>query len=513
MTALSVQNLTLSAQRVVLVKDVSFAIARGEIMALVGESGSGKTLTALSVMGLLPEAIRKSGTVTPDYAKSRGLKTGMIFQEPMTSLNPLHTLGKQIGEAIRIHHGELGKSAVRMRVLALLDKVGLGHFKDRLGSYPHQLSGGERQRVMIAMAIANDPELLIADEPTTALDVTIQAQILALIQELRAKSGMAVLLITHDLSLVRRVADRVAIMSQGEIVEEGATAEIFRKPEHPYTKKLLASEPGNAPALAECKAEMLVECRGLSVAYFTSRGMLSWRKTTHPILTGINLGVSIGETLGVVGESGSGKTSLALALLRLIPSTGVIRFNGMPIESLSKGEIRPLRRSMQIVFQDPFSSLNPRMPVEAIVREGLDLHEPNLAEAEKQARLGAILQEVGLSPDARVRYPHEFSGGQRQRISIARALILNPKFLILDEPTSALDLSVQAQILGLLRNLQKKYGLTYIFISHDLRVVRAISHCILVLKKGHVVEYGEVNQVFDNPKAEYTRALIKAAML
>jgi microcin C transport system ATP-binding protein len=366
---------------------------------------------------------------------------------------------------------------------------------------------------MIAMAIANNPALLIADEPTTALDVTIQAQILALIQDLRARSGMAVLLITHDLPLVKRVADRVAIMSQGEIVEQGATAEIFAAPKHLYTRRLLASEPGQAPAYPEGVSKALMECTRLTIAFQASTHLLSWKKTSKTVLSDVSLSVPTGTTLGVVGESGSGKTTLALALLRLIPSSGGIRFDGAAIEGLKGKDLRRRRRDMQMVFQDPFSSLNPRMLVGDIIREGLDVHEAGAPEKEKQARLEAILKEVGLGPETKQRYPHEFSGGQRQRISIARALILKPRLLILDEPTSALDLSVQAQILELLAGLQRKYQLTYIFISHDLRVIRAISHHILVLQKGQVVESGPAQEIFEHPRESYTQALLKAALL
>lgn len=512
MNALTVKNLTIKVGNVPLVSDVSFAIGKGEIMALVGESGSGKTLTALSVMGLLPDALQQSGEMMPDYRLARGRDAGMIFQEPMTSLNPLHTIGKQIREAIRIYHRELSKEQVHERVCDLLDKVGLAGFKTRLDAYPHQLSGGERQRVMIAMAIANNPALLIADEPTTALDVTIQAQIMTLIMELRSMLGMAVLLITHDLTLVKRIADKVAIMSKGEIVESGQTAEVYAHPKHSYTKHLLASEPGKAP-LPATNGKTLLECEKLSVAFPGTQTLFSFKKNEKIVLQDISFTLKQGMTLGVVGESGSGKTSLALALLRLIPSDGRIRFDGRDIQELSGKLLRDKRRDMQMIFQDPFSSLNPRMTVGAIIREGLDVHARHLSEKEKVAQLDALLQEVGLIPESKDRYPHEFSGGQRQRISIARALILKPRLLILDEPTSALDLSVQAQILTLLQALQKKYNLTYIFISHDLRVVRAISHHILVLRQGHIVETGEAQQIFEHPTQDYTRALLKAAML
>jgi microcin C transport system ATP-binding protein len=514
MSVLGIKGLTVSAGAKTLVRDVSLNVEQGEIFALVGESGSGKTLTALSVMGLLPAGLRMSVEIKvgPGGSFLRGKDAAMIFQEPMTSLNPLHTIGRQIGEAIRIHN-QMTPPQVRERVLELLDKVGLGAFKARLDAYPHQLSGGERQRVMIAMAIANNPMLLIADEPTTALDVTIQAQILALIDELRKSLHMAVLLITHDLPLVRRIADRVGIMSRAEIVETGRTAEVFASPQHPYTRSLLASQPGKAPAPAKRNGETLMECKGLSITFTGRKGILSFGKVEKTVIEDISFSIPSGTTLGVVGESGSGKTSLALALLRLIPSKGEIRLAGAPIEALSGAALRARRRDMQIVFQDPYSSLNPRMTAGAIITEGLGVHAPGMKRAEKQAALETVLREVGLEPEVAERYAHEFSGGQRQRISIARALILKPRLLILDEPTSALDLSVQAQVLELLKGLQQKYGLTYIFISHDLRVVRAISHRILVLQHGRMVETGEARQILEAPKEDYTRALVKAALL
>ncbi len=512
MSIISVSNLQIDAD-VALVKGVSFEIKKGEILALVGESGSGKTLTALSVMGLLPAGLQQSGKIVFEQGRIpiRGRDMGMIFQEPMTSLNPLHTLGKQIGEAVRIHDKTISKSRLNARVLELLDAVGLGHFSARLNAYPHQLSGGERQRVMIAMAIANNPALLIADEPTTALDVTIQAQILTLLKELQSKLGMSVLLITHDLTIVRRIAGRVAIMAQGEIVETGVTTDIFKNPQHSYTKHLLASEPKSAPGAQSVNAQALLECSDLSVAYPKAQPFFTLKKTYQTVLNQVSFLVPEGSTLGIVGESGSGKTTLALALLRLAPSTGKIVFAGMAIDGLQGRDLRAKRRDMQIVFQDPYGSLNPRMTIDSIIREGLDVHEPAASVTEREARVKVILQEVGLTPDMGQRYPHEFSGGQRQRISIARALILKPKLIILDEPTSALDLSVQAQILALLKDLQQKHGLTYIFISHDLRTIRSISHHILVLQKGEVVETGSAEQIFTAPKAEYTRQLLEAA--
>ena len=522
MTLLTVKNLSITAESE-LVKHISFDVKKSEIVAIVGESGSGKTLTALGIMGLLPAGLAPTGEIrfggrgtrNEDNKKNlalRGKDIAMIFQEPMTSLNPLHTIGKQIGEAVQIHHPEMSKSHIRERVLELLGQVGLEHFKDRLNAWPHQLSGGERQRVMIAMAIANDPALLVADEPTTALDVTIQAQILALLKSLQQKTGMSVLLITHDLTLVRRIADRVIIMSQGEIVESGNTADIFKSPTHAYTQKLLASEPKTSPAPAPANAKMLMRCKDLSVAFPVGDKLLGRQKVYKTVLEHISLSVAQGSTLGIVGESGSGKTSLALALLRLTASTGSIEFEGARIDTLTGKHLRELRKHMQIVFQDPYGSLNPRMNIGSIVREGLDVHDTIDSDSVKEARVDLILKEVGLTPDMKERYPHEFSGGQRQRISIARALILKPRLIILDEPTSALDMTVQLQILDLLKSLQQKYGLAYIFISHDLRTVRAISHHILVLQKGRVVESGAAGQIFTAPKQAYTKALLAAAM-
>lgn len=513
MTLLTVSNLNVNAA-VPLVKNVSFTMQEGEMLALVGESGSGKTLTALSIMGLLPSGLSHTGTITlKDRGQPvKGLDTGMIFQEPMTSLNPLHTIAKQVGEMIEIHNPLLKAAQIVARTQELLDQVGLSHFKERLDAFPHQLSGGERQRVMIAMAIANHPKLLIADEPTTALDVTIQAQILDLLAKLCRELHMSVLLITHDLSIVRRVAGHVAIMSQGELVEQGKTAEIFAAPKHPYTQKLLAAEPqSQAPALP-ANTPALMECSGLGVSFSVNKKLLSWKTATRNVLQDVTVSVPKGGTLGVVGESGSGKTTLALALLRLAPSSGKILFAGNQLDGLTGQALRAHRRDMQIVFQDPYASLNPRMMIGEVIAEGLGVHESGLSEAEKMQRVDAILQEVGLTPEMKERYPHQFSGGQRQRISIARALVLKPKLIVLDEPTSALDVSVQAQILKLLRDLQAKYGLSYIFISHDLRVVRAMSHRIIVLKGGHVVEAGETASIFANPQADYTRTLLASAL-
>ncbi len=505
------------------VKHVSFDIGRAETVALVGESGSGKTVTALSVLKLLPypSASHPSGKIwfkgqnlmslrEAALRAIRGNKISMIFQEPMTSLNPLHTVEQQVGEVLKIHRG-LSDRAARERVLDLLDKVGIDDPKGRLASYPHQLSGGQRQRVMIAMALANEPDLLIADEPTTALDVTIQAQILALLAKLKDEFHMAMLLITHDLGIVRKMADRVCVMNNGEIVERGATPQIFASPQHPYTKHLLASEPKGAPPAANAKAQTILEAKDLKVWFPIKRGFLRSIVGYIKAVDGIDLAVKEGQTLGVVGESGSGKTTLGLALLRLVSSDGPIVYLGNRIDSYDSKRMRPLRRHMQIVFQDPYGSLSPRLSVGQIIEEGLVIQNPGLSQDERNARVARALKEVGLDPAWRDRYPHEFSGGQRQRIAIARALVLEPKFLILDEPTSALDVSVQAQIVDLLRELQKKHKLAYLFISHDLKVVRALANSIIVLRHGKVVEQGPARTVFAEPKTDYTKALLAAA--
>ena len=505
------------------VKHVSFYIGRAETVALVGESGSGKTVTALSILKLLPypSASHPSGKIwfkgenlmsLRDAAlrSIRGNNISMIFQEPMTSLNPLHTIEQQVGEVLKIHRG-LSDRAARERVLDLLDKVGIDDPKGRLASYPHQLSGGQRQRVMIAMALANEPDLLIADEPTTALDVTIQAQILALLAKLKDEFHMAMLLITHDLGIVRKMADRVCVMNNGEIVERGATQQIFASPQRPYTKHLLASEPKGAPPAANAKAQTILEAKDLKVWFPIKRGFLRSIVGYIKAVDGIDLAVKEGQTLGVVGESGSGKTTLGLALLRLVSSDGPIVYLGNRIDSYDSKRMRPLRRHMQIVFQDPYGSLSPRLSVGQIIEEGLVIQNPGLSQDERNARVAQALKEVGLDPAWRDRYPHEFSGGQRQRIAIARALVLEPKFLILDEPTSALDVSVQAQIVDLLRELQKKHKLAYLFISHDLKVVRALANSIIVLRHGKVVEQGPARTVFAEPKTDYTKALLAAA--
>jgi microcin C transport system ATP-binding protein len=505
------------------VRDVSFDIGEGETVALVGESGSGKTVTALSILRLLPypAASHPSGRILfkgedllamPDAAlrEIRGNKISMIFQEPMTSLNPLHTIEQQIAEVLKIHRGMSDKAA-RARVLDLLQKVGIDDPRGRLRSYPHQLSGGQRQRVMIAMALANEPDLLIADEPTTALDVTIQAQILELLLQLKSEFNMAMLLITHDLGIVRKMADRVCVMNNGEIVERGATGDIFAKPKHAYTKHLIASEPKGSPPPADAKAKTILETKNLRVWFPIRRGFL--RRTVGYIkaVDGIDLAVKEGQTLGVVGESGSGKTTLGLAVLRLVSSQGPIVYLGDRIDTYDSKRMRPLRRDMQIVFQDPYGSLSPRLSVGQIIEEGLTIQNRGLSRAERDERVARALTEVGLDPAMRDRYPHEFSGGQRQRIAIARALVLEPKFLILDEPTSALDVSVQAQIVDLLRELQRRHRLAYLFISHDLKVVRALANSIVVLRHGKVVEQGPAQTVFAAPKTDYTKALLAAA--
>ena len=505
------------------VKHVSFDISRAETVALVGESGSGKTVTALSILKLLPypSASHPSGKIwfkgenlmtlrDSGLRTIRGNKISMIFQEPMTSLNPLHTIEQQVGEVLKIHRG-LSDRAARARVLDLLDKVGIDDPEGRLASYPHQLSGGQRQRVMIAMALANEPDLLIADEPTTALDVTIQAQILDLLAKHKDEFHLAMLLITHDLGIVRKMADRVCVMNSGEIVERGRAQQIFASPQHPYTKHLLASEPKGAPPPANAKAVTILEAKDLKVWFPIKRGFLRSIVGYIKAVDGIDLAVKEGQTLGVVGESGSGKTTLGLALLRLVSSEGPIVYLGNRIDSYDSKRMRPLRRHMQIVFQDPYGSLSPRLSVGQIIEEGLVIQNHGLSQDERNARVARALKEVGLDPAWRDRYPHEFSGGQRQRIAIARALVLEPKFLILDEPTSALDVSVQAQIVDLLRELQKKHKLAYLFISHDLKVVRALANSIIVLRHGKVVEQGPARTVFAKPKTDYTKALLAAA--
>lgn len=502
---------------------ISFSIRRGECVALVGESGSGKSVSALSVLRLLPYptashpsgSVRFNGhdllTMREDEIRTiRGKDISIIFQEPMTSLNPLHTVGAQIGEILALHGGPRGERA-KPRIIELLRQVGIPDPQTRLDSYPHQLSGGQRQRVMIAMALANEPDLLIADEPTTALDVTVQAQILKLLADIRARLGMSLLFITHDLGIVRRIADTVCVMHQGKIVESGPVEEVFTAPKHPYTRALLAAEPKPDPAPPRPAEPVVVQADDLKVWFPIKRGFL--RRTVGQIkaVDGVSVAIRKGETLGVVGESGSGKTTLGLALLRLISSDGPIVFLGKNIQGLRFKEMRPIRRDMQIVFQDPFGSLSPRMSVGDIVAEGLSVHQPGLDDDAREARVVAALKEVGLDPQTRFRYPHEFSGGQRQRISIARAVVLEPSFIVLDEPTSALDMLFQAQMVDLLRELQRRRDLTYLFISHDLRVVASLASHLIVMREGKVVEEGAAATLFKAPKSDYTRALFAAA--
>ncbi|MGY4475995.1 ABC transporter ATP-binding protein [Bradyrhizobium sp. USDA 3364] len=520
---LDVSDLSVAFGRSVAVDGISFSIKRGECVALVGESGSGKSVSALSVLKLLPypTASHPTGAIhfrgrdlltasDQEMREVRGNDISIIFQEPMTSLNPLQTVETQIGEILSLHKGVSG-SAARARTLQLLGQVGIPEPETRLKSYPHQLSGGQRQRVMIAMALANEPDLLIADEPTTALDVTVQAQILALLAEIRARLGMSLLFITHDLGIVRRIADTVCVMNNGKIVEQGPVEQVFTAPKHAYTKALLAAEPKPDPAPPQPGAEVVMSADNLKVWFPIKRGLL--RSTVGHIkaVDGVSLAVRKGETLGVVGESGSGKTTLGLALLRLISSDGPIVFLGKDIQGLRFKQMRPFRRDMQIVFQDPFGSLSPRMSVADIIAEGLEVHQKQLSREEREARVIKALKDVGLDPEWRFRYPHEFSGGQRQRISIARAVVLEPNFVVLDEPTSALDMLLQAQMVDLLRDLQRKRDLTYMFISHDLRVVASLASHLIVMKSGKVEEEGPASELFKNPKSDYTRALFAAA--
>ncbi len=524
---LSVHDLSIAfgsgAREVLAVDKVSFDVAAGETLALVGESGSGKSVTALSVMKLLPypAAHHPSGSIKfkghelltmkeNEIRKVRGNDITIIFQEPMTSLNPLHTIEKQIGEILLIHQGLTGDKA-RNRIVDLLDQVGIVDPAARLGSYPHQLSGGQRQRVMIAMALANEPDLLIADEPTTALDVTVQAQILKLLKDTQKRLGMSMLFITHDLGIVRKLADRVCVMNRGKIVEHGGVERVFKAPEHPYTRALLAAEPKPDPAPPRPEAPILIRTDELKVWFPIKRGVM--RKVVGHIkaVDGISIELHKGETLGVVGESGSGKTTLGLAILRLISSVGPVVFMGETIQGLKFKQMRPYRRNMQVVFQDPYGSLSPRMSVSDIVEEGLWVHHPHLKRSECEQRVVAAVKDVGLDPATRFRYPHEFSGGQRQRIALARALVLEPTFIVLDEPTSALDMLIQAQMVDLLRDLQKRHDLTYMFISHDLRVVAALASRLLVLRQGKVVEEGAAFELFKKPASDYTRALFAAA--
>jgi microcin C transport system ATP-binding protein len=505
------------------VDHISFDIGKGETVALVGESGSGKSVTALSVMKLLayPAASHPSGQVLfkgknllavseAELRETRGNDITMIFQEPMTSLNPLHVISQQIGEVLKLHQG-MSEKAARARALELMHQVGIREPEKRLDAYPHQLSGGQRQRVMIAMALANEPELLIADEPTTALDVTVQAQILKLLADLKARSGMSLLFITHDLGIVRKIADRVCVMTKGKIVETGRTAEIFANPQHDYTKHLLAAEPKGQPPQTDHSSPIVMNGQDVKVWFPIKKGLL--RRTVDHVkaVDGIDVTIRAGQTLGIVGESGSGKTTLGLALSRMISSQGAIKFAGRDINELSFKQMRPLRREMQIVFQDPFGSLSPRMPITDIIAEGLRVHEPKLSDSARDSRVVAALNEVGLDPSLRFRYPHEFSGGQRQRIAIARAMVLNPRFVMLDEPTSALDMSVQAQVVDLLRRLQKDHQLAYLFISHDLKVVRALANEMIVMRNGKIVEQGPSADIFSKAQTDYTKALMAAA--
>ncbi|KPP88422.1 MAG: microcin C transport system ATP-binding protein [Rhodobacteraceae bacterium HLUCCO07] len=525
MSLLDVRNLSVAFRQdgkvIEAVRGVSFSVDRGETVALVGESGSGKSVTALSTVSLLPGSAEVAGSVTYDgqemigaadarLRKVRGNDISFIFQEPMTSLNPLHTIEKQLAESIALHQGLEGKAA-RAHILSLLERVGIQDAETRLTAYPHQLSGGQRQRVMIAMALSNKPDILIADEPTTALDVTIQAQILELLAELKRTENMGLLFITHDLGIVQRIADKVCVMKDGEIVEAGRTQELFANPQHPYTKKLIGARAVGQPAPVDSGAQEIVRTDHLKVWFPIQKGFL--RRTVGYVkaVNDATISVRSGETLGIVGESGSGKTTLALAIMRLISSEGGITFDGQDVRAWSTRKLRKLRREMQIVFQDPFGSLSPRMTCEQIIAEGLGVHGNPGGRSEREL-VAEVMEEVGLDPVTMDRYPHEFSGGQRQRIAIARAMILRPRLVVLDEPTSALDMTVQVQIVDLLRDLQVKYGLAYLFISHDLNVVRAMSHKMLVMKQGDIVEAGDAQALFEAPQTEYARTLLAAAL-
>jgi microcin C transport system ATP-binding protein len=528
-TLLSVKNLSVQFKTpegsLTAVKNISFDLRRGESLALVGESGSGKSVTALSLMQLLPYplASHPTGSITfngqeligasPEIVSSiRGQKIGMIFQEPLTSLNPLHTISKQIGEVIELHNPEYSKDEIKTRILELIDLVGLTNMKSRLNAYPHELSGGQRQRVMIAMALANTPDILIADEPTTALDVTIQAQILELLQSLRNKLGMALILISHDLKVVEKMCDTVCVMKKGEIVERQTKTELFANPRHEYTKQLLASSPRTTPLPCNQNSKVILNAQNICVTFPTKKTLFG--KTLESVKAVDNISFQLREkqTLGVVGESGSGKTTLALAILKLVNATGTVIFNEQDISKTKGSELRSLRSQMQIVFQDPFGSLSPRMSITEIIGEGLRVHKKYLSKLAMDEMVVEVLKNVGLDPDTRHRYPHEFSGGQRQRVAIARALILEPKLIVLDEPTSALDVSVQAQVVELLQDLQERLNLTYMFISHDLRVVRAMAHDIMVMKNGQIVESGLAKSIFENPQMSYTQSLMDAAL-
>jgi microcin C transport system ATP-binding protein len=515
-----IDNISVAFSGKPVVHGVSLNIKKGETVALVGESGSGKSVTALSILQLLsyPPASHPTGSILVDgqevigedekeLRKIRGRKISMVFQEPMTSLNPLHTIKKQIQEILAVHSGMVGKEA-RDRTLELLKLVGLRDAERRLKAYPQQLSGGQRQRLMIAMALPNEPDLLIADEPTTALDVTVQARILKLMKELQDKLGMAMLLITHDLSIVRYMADRVYVMEHGHVVEEGNTLQVFDSPRHAYTKRLLEAEPKRKGSIENDESRVLVETKDLSVRYQTK----GWPSREYfNAVNDVSIQVREGRSLGVVGESGSGKTTLGMAIARLTGSTGGIYFDGRDIQGLKSKEMKPLRKGMQLVFQDPYGSLSPRMTVGQIIEEGLVINASELDESTRRSRVTELLVEVGLDPDIRGRYPHEFSGGQRQRIAIARALIMKPRFMVLDEPSSSLDMTVQAQIIQLLLDLQERHNLTYLFISHDLKVVRALCDEIIVMKAGKVIEWGQIDEVYSSPKFEYTKELMSSA--
>jgi len=524
---LSIRDLSIAfrsgGRETLAVDRISFDIVKGECMALVGESGSGKSVTALSILKLLPypAARHPSGSIEfhgrnllqlseREIRRVRGDDITIVFQEPMTSLNPLHTIEKQIGEILLLHRGLTGAPA-RARTLEVLSQVGIPDPQSRLKSYPHQLSGGQRQRVMIAMALANEPDLLIADEPTTALDVTVQAQIIALLKDIQSRLHMSLLFITHDLGIVRKIAQRVCVMKDGKIVEQGSVEPVFASPQHPYTRALLAAEPRPDPAPPQPDAPVLLKTNELKVWFPITRGLM--RKTIGHVKAcdGLTIELRKGETLGVVGESGSGKSTLGRAILRLISSDGLIAFMGRDLQGLRFKEMRPFRRDMQIVFQDPYGSLSPRMSVADIIKEGLKVHQPDMPDRQRDQRVIQALRDVGLDPELRFRFPHEFSGGQRQRIAVARAVVLEPTFIVLDEPTSALDMVIQAQMVDLLRDLQKRHNLTYLFISHDLRVVAALASRLVVMRHGLVVEAGEAAELFRNPKTDYTRALFAAA--
>ena len=506
------------------VKEISFELKRGETLALVGESGSGKSVSASAIMQLTPanghfakqssillEGEELIGKDENFMRTVRGNKIGMIFQEPLTALNPLHTIERQISESLFLHQ-KISKTAARDRVIELLKLVGLDNLTSRLDAYPHQLSGGQRQRVMIAMALANEPELLIADEPTTALDVTVQAQVLELLQELKERMNMALLIITHDLTIVEKMADKVCVMQKGECVESGPCKEIFRSPNHEYTKMLLNAQPKGHAVDADDDAPILMKGVNMKIHFPKSKGFFGNVSQWVKAVDGIDVSAKRGQTIGIVGESGSGKSTLGAGLIRLIASNGEITFDGARLDGLKRRSLLKYRNDMQIVFQDPFGSLSPRMGVSQIIGEGLEIHRKDLDKNAREDLIVKALEEVDMDPKTRHRYPHEFSGGQRQRIAIARALVLKPKFIVLDEPTSALDVSVQAQIVDLLRSLQEKYKISYMFISHDLRVVKAMAHDLIVMKDGHVVEAGRANDIFENPQEEYTKNLLEAAL-